>query len=99
MNHFVNILWIFLGYSSNVFGIGWLLGLIAQGLIGVGGGGGEGEPYCGYFVDIFGIGWLLGLIAQGLSGVGGGWEGEPYCRERVKCNQLSDNATTRLTSS
>ena len=52
-----------------------------------------------HIVDIFGIGWLLGLIAQGLSGWGGGWEGEPYCRQRVKCNQLSDNATTRLTSS
>ena len=50
----VDIKWIFLGYSSNVLGIGWLLGLIKQGLIGVGGGGGEVEPYCGYFWD-----WLV----------------------------------------
>ena len=43
MNHIVDI-----------FGIGWLLELIAQGLIGTGGGG-EDEPYCRYLMDIFGM--------------------------------------------
>ena len=43
------------GYLSNIFGIGWLLGLIAQGLSGCGGGW-EGGPYCRQVkCNIFGI--------------------------------------------